>query len=233
MSLSSAYLLYHPRLRASPDCGYRVFEEPVNKRRRYNDEPDPDLEVVVEDEVFRVNSYDLMAASHVFASMLEKAMCESMDGRIVLEGKSNEEFQTLLEYISVRRSCAAPRITRDNIEFLLKWSYEYEMTGLAAQCVQYIKDEASGEDIVGIISRMGLEFQYKLKDLLEVAEKKLAADLYTYQNEIVQLADTPAIMCTTLPDAYVQRIGASAELVDGWRGSEMHFAFGDERMECI
>ena len=58
-------------------------EEPMKKKRRYSRERD--LEVVVEGEVFRAHSHDLMVASDVFATTLQANWCESEQGRISLE----------------------------------------------------------------------------------------------------------------------------------------------------
>ena len=88
---SSWYIVGIPSFNS--DIAAMADLEPSKKKRRFWREPD--LEALVEDEVFHVHSHDLMSVSDVFATMLENDMRENEETRIVLAGKTKEEFRTL------------------------------------------------------------------------------------------------------------------------------------------
>merc|ERR1719287_107665 len=94
--------------------------EPTAKRRRYSREPDLDVEV--EGEIFKVSACVLMLASDVFAQMLECGLRESQEGRIVLPGKSKEEFREVLTHLTPRGGAAPPPIKAEHVPFLLRWA---------------------------------------------------------------------------------------------------------------
>jgi len=173
--------------------------EPARKRQRFSREPD--LEVLVEGEVFHLHSHDLMVASDVFAGMLENEMRESEAGRIVLEGKSQEEFRTLLKYICVTRGEATPDIKKDNVELLLKWADEYQITGLLARCEKFLTKELrkNPKDLPG---RLGLAVEYNLLDLQREATTYIAEDVFKYRNDLLRFATSPSIMQAVLPKLY-------------------------------
>ena len=148
-----------------------------------------------------MHSRDLMGASDVFANMLESDMREGEEGQIALPGKSKEEFQTLMQYISVAYGGATPYpdIKKDNVQLLLKWADEYQMAGLRSRCKKSLKNEIRGYCEKGLVGRLHLAAEYKLEDLQEKASKQLAGRIFKYRCEAAQLIDDPSIMKVLLP----------------------------------
>ena len=110
--------------------------EPPSRRSRYS--LDADVDVVLEGETVRVHSYTLMAASEVFAKMLQSGMQESESGRIVLKDKARKDFETLLQHIDLRFGALPPPITTENLRTLLSFAREYEITGLKCRCEKFL-----------------------------------------------------------------------------------------------
>ena len=175
-------------------------EEPMKKKRRYSRERD--LEVVVEGEVFRVHSHDLMVASDVFATMLQSDMCESEQGRISLEGESKDEFCTLLRYICSKGGAALPDINKQTCEVLLKWADKYQINGLIERCEQFLKNEMCGDGKKDVLGGLRLAIEYKLVGLQQIAAGSLASDLFKYRHDLVHFAENPAIMQIVLPKLF-------------------------------
>lgn len=175
-------------------------EGPAKKKSRYSREPD--LEVVVEEEVFRVHSRDLMAASDVFASMLENGMRESEAGQVLLEGKSKEEFRTLLKYICVERGEAFPEIQTKNVELLLKWADEYQITGLVSRCEKFLMAELCECGEKDVVGRLHLAIEYQLVVLRDEAAKMLADRIFQHRHDVLQFVENPSVMRVLLPQMY-------------------------------
>lgn len=176
--------------------------EPSKKKRRFSREPD--LEVVVEDEVFRVHSRDLMSASDVFATMLENDMRESKEARIVLAGKTKEEFRTLLKYICNEHGEAPADVKKEHVEQLLKWGDEYQISGLVSRCEKFLTQEIrkacyGGHQRDMVVARLSLAIEFELADLQKAAASHIANRVYEYRNDVMQFADHPSIMQTVLP----------------------------------
>ena len=104
---------------------------------------DADVDVVLEGKTVRVHSHTLMAASDVFAKMLQSGMKESESGRIILKGKAPEDFRTLLQHIDLRFGASPPPIKRKNLGTLLSFAREYEMTGLKCRCDKFLANLVS------------------------------------------------------------------------------------------
>eukprot|EP00929_Paragymnodinium_shiwhaense_P080060 TRINITY_DN41731_c0_g1_i2.p1 TRINITY_DN41731_c0_g1~~TRINITY_DN41731_c0_g1_i2.p1 ORF type:complete len:310 (+),score=55.55 TRINITY_DN41731_c0_g1_i2:47-976(+) len=175
-----------------------MAEGPVQKKRRYTLEPD--LEVVVQDEVFPVHSRDLMAASDVFATMLETNMKESEEGKIVLQGKDKEEFRVLLTHITLARGGGEPaKITGDSVNTLLKWADEYQINGLTRRCEKFLQITLAKCKKEDVMAKLDLATEYNLEGLKEAVANKMGDDIYEYRNILAKFLDNDKIMRTVLP----------------------------------
>ena len=85
-------------------------EMPAAERPRYSEVLEPDLEIEVEGEVFRMHSFVLMYQSPVFATMLKAGMRENQEGRIKLEGKKKVEFAEFLRQLQTLKVRKLPSI---------------------------------------------------------------------------------------------------------------------------
>jgi len=194
-----------------------------SKRRRYSREPD--LEVLVEDEVFHVHSMTLMSASDVFAKMLESNMRETLDGRITLEGKSKKEFRLLLAHIGPAYGAAPPDMAVADVPVLVRWADEYQIHGLTARCDEnlcsgvawyerhllelrrkhpWIGDSVSIPDAVAevLAERLELASKYKFAKTTESLSRELAQDVKKYSGILKQFSDNPTVMSIVLPAMY-------------------------------
>jgi hypothetical protein len=61
------------------------------------------------------------------------------------------------------RNC---KIKKDNVELLLKWGGEYQITGPVACCEKYLKGELKDNGVEDVIAQLSLEIEYKLVGLL-------------------------------------------------------------------
>ena len=67
-----------------------------------------DVEVELEGGLLQVHSHVLMAASEVFARMLQSGMQEAQSGRIVLKEKPLDDFKVVLEHLDLRGGSLPP-----------------------------------------------------------------------------------------------------------------------------
>ncbi|OLQ13157.1 LON peptidase N-terminal domain and RING finger protein 1 [Symbiodinium microadriaticum] len=110
--------------------------EPVPKRARFSMEPD--VEVELDGGVLQVHSHVLMAASEVFANMLQSGMQEAQSGRIVLKEMALDDFKVVLKHLDLRGGSLPPPITEDNLELLLENADEYQILGLKERCQNFL-----------------------------------------------------------------------------------------------
>lgn len=176
-------------------------DEPARKRIRYSREAD--LDVVVEDETFRMCSFVLISASDVFAQMLESGMRESEEGRIRLEGKSKTEFQELRLHLDLRRGAAPPGVTDQNVQMLLRWADEYQIDGLTQRCEKFLLDKFG--DIFrkpDPVDTLRLAVEYRMQALQKKCSNVIAGDVYKYREALPQFSEEPTVMSIALPSLF-------------------------------
>lgn len=117
------------------------MDGPASKRRRYSLECDVEIEVA-NGETLQVHSHVLMTASEVFANMLTSDMQEARTGRILLKDKSKADLEEVLQHLDLRSGAGPPPVTDQNVEVLLQFADEYEVTGLRHRCISSMKELA-------------------------------------------------------------------------------------------
>ena len=144
------------------------MEEPAGKRARYSLQAD--VEVVVDDGTALVHSQVLMSASEVFTNMLQSNMLEASSGRIILKEKTLQGFKQVLKHLDLRGGAAPPDVTTDNVELLLQYADEYQMTGLKARCDKFLQD-LCGKQAEYVLD---LSNTYNLTEAKQAATRQLA-----------------------------------------------------------
>eukprot|EP01062_Namystynia_karyoxenos_P073336 TRINITY_DN70138_c0_g1_i1.p1 TRINITY_DN70138_c0_g1~~TRINITY_DN70138_c0_g1_i1.p1 ORF type:complete len:391 (+),score=79.83 TRINITY_DN70138_c0_g1_i1:75-1175(+) len=138
---------------------------------------EPDLDVEVEGEVFRVFSQTMARASPVWHSMLESGMSEST-GRIVMEGKSKRVFQLVLGFIDpffCTEQGAGPQVTAENVGELLSWAEEFDIALLRARCEHFLISELEHtEHIPFVVGHLHLAQRHRLPLLRKRGAEKIA-----------------------------------------------------------
>ena len=145
-----------------------AMEEPPGKRTRYSLQADVD--VVLGDGAVQVRSHVLVSASEVFASMLQSNMLEASSGRIILKEKTLQGFKQVLKHLDLRGGAAPPDVTTDNVELLLQYADEYQMTGLKARCDKFLQD-LCGKQAEYVLD---LSNTYDLTEAKQAATRQLA-----------------------------------------------------------
>ena len=120
------------------------------------------MEVELEGGTVAVHSHVLMAASDVFARMLQSDMQEAHSGRIVLKDKKLEDFKLVLEHLDVRGGALPPPIKRDKLELMLEYADEYQISGLKDRCQSFLQR----------LSKTEPEYVLRLADQYELNEAK-------------------------------------------------------------
>ncbi|CAE8616844.1 unnamed protein product [Polarella glacialis] len=119
----------------------------------------PDVEVLVEGEVFQAHSQVLMIASPVFAAMLTSGMQEGQTQKIDLVGKKAAEFSVFLKIVY---PCRGRLVDAGNVDFLLEWFEEYQLgSNMKEECEeQLLKMTCSFPRLLQAF-KFGLKAQYK------------------------------------------------------------------------
>jgi len=157
--------------------------EPAAKRPRVSSasgfSADTDLQVVVEDEVFHVHSLVLMLVSPVFKNMLCGNLVESQEGKITLHEKDKEEFRVFLTAIM---PASTFELTAANVEFLVRWTDEYQVEGLKTKCEEFLMTEEPA-------SVASLEFasKFHLERLQKRCSEEIKRDVKKYMDELIRL----------------------------------------------
>eukprot|EP00931_Biecheleriopsis_adriatica_P047474 TRINITY_DN27371_c0_g1_i1.p1 TRINITY_DN27371_c0_g1~~TRINITY_DN27371_c0_g1_i1.p1 ORF type:complete len:318 (-),score=71.91 TRINITY_DN27371_c0_g1_i1:24-950(-) len=214
------------------------------KRRRYSREPD--LEVVVEGHVFRISAYVLMAASDVFAGMLESGMRESKEGQIVLDGKRKEDFSIVMQHLSLSGGAAPPEITEETVQVLLAWADEYQMDGLKERCERFLLSRDFHKPKV-VQDGLTSAIRYNLESLRDRCVTSIADSIFVHRGALIEYLHDASVMSVLLPKVY-QAVGLqlpeqladpgkltvevlwplvirAVEAMYGWRGLEENQAY--------
>merc|ERR1719356_1476444 len=87
-----------------------------------------DVEVVVEDEVFKEHSGAMVISSPVFSAMLRSSMQEGKTKRITLVKKLKEEYRLFRPFMLPRCiNAESQQVSVKNVDVLLPWFHEYQM----------------------------------------------------------------------------------------------------------
>jgi len=132
---------------------------------------DQELAVVLDgnpEEKVMVNPAVLILASPVFKSMLTQDMAEKERGVIELKGKDPEEFKVLMSFL-MPASSRQQKITQENVDFLLRWTDEYCIESIRAECVDFVKKLPPTVDRVLQAHTFGMKdhFDFCVRQLLE------------------------------------------------------------------
>lgn len=116
-----------------------------------------EIEVVFDqsEEAVVVKAAVLTMASPVFDRMLCQEMQENKSGRIILKGKDPKEFETLVSFL-LPGSSRLQKVTTENVDFLLKWSDEYCIDALKAECLEFVKTQPASVKGVHLASTYGM-----------------------------------------------------------------------------
>jgi len=117
------------------------------------------VQVVVEDAIFEEPSIILTSASPVFLTMLTREMQEAETGTIRLTDKSKSEFEVLMKFLRPR-TARSMRIDIQNVDFLLKWSDEYQMEDLKKESEEFLMGLPCTEDRLLQAHQLSLRRQY-------------------------------------------------------------------------
>ncbi|CAK9068109.1 unnamed protein product [Durusdinium trenchii] len=144
------------------------MESPL-KRARFSLQSDVEVEVA-DGETVLVHSYVLMSASEVFAKMLQSdVFMEAQTGRIVLKGKTREELQEVLKHLDLRNGAAPPPVTDQNVELLVRFADEYQVTGLRDRCISAMKVLAKKK----MFRYLKLSIKYNMPDIVKLCVQHL------------------------------------------------------------
>eukprot|EP00930_Biecheleria_cincta_P060771 TRINITY_DN46377_c0_g1_i1.p1 TRINITY_DN46377_c0_g1~~TRINITY_DN46377_c0_g1_i1.p1 ORF type:complete len:300 (-),score=52.53 TRINITY_DN46377_c0_g1_i1:158-1033(-) len=162
---------------------------------------EPDVEVLVEDETFKLHSYPLMKASEVFHRMLSSDMQEGTMGRIELAGKSKTEFKEVLKFLEsgalIRGKPA--EVSANNVKVLLRWANEYMMDGLLWLCEDFLMKQDAG------LSELAEALRYGLERRKQQCVEHLTTDVVRIRRslqELGELCDDPELMAPLWPAVY-------------------------------
>lgn len=157
-------------------------QAPPAKRARFSLEPD--IEVVVEDTIFKVHSFVLMSQSPVFHRMLTSQLREAEEGRVSLPGKKKDEFQEFLRQLATPGSSAPPEVKPETAMWLMHWADEYEVDGLRARCEEAVMELPAG-------SFEALEFatKFRLENRRQQCLIEIARDIYPHRARLLELLD--------------------------------------------
>mmetsp|Transcript_65284 Transcript_65284/g.153701 ORF Transcript_65284/g.153701 Transcript_65284/m.153701 type:complete len:322 (+) Transcript_65284:42-1007(+) len=146
---------------------------PPAKRPRYTWEED--VEVECDDEIIKVHSHVMMAASEVFVRMLQTDMKEARTGRIVLPGKSSEGFKEVLKHLDLRGGAEPPPVTAKNLDLLLRFSDEYQVVGLKFRCMSWMRTKVDSRPV----DMLRLANAYDVPDVACLAARSLLENIAT------------------------------------------------------
>lgn len=150
------------------------------KRRRFSIEPDVQIEVG--DEIFRVHSYVLMSQSSVFHQMLSGGMCEATSGRISLAGKSKLEFKEFLRHLQCPGSSAPPEIEPNVAKWLVRWADEYDVSLLKKRCEEALVDQFDTSwDDLELATKFGLE------RLRRACLQNISSDPFPHRSRLLEI----------------------------------------------
>ncbi|CAE7943656.1 LONRF1, partial [Symbiodinium necroappetens] len=125
---------------------------------------------VANGETVLVHSYVLMSASEVFTRMLQsEVFLEAQTGRIVLKDKTREEIQEVLKHLDLRNGAEPPPVTDQNVELLVRFADEYQVTGLRERCISAMKVLAKQK----MIRYLKLAIKYNMPDIVELCVQHL------------------------------------------------------------
>mmetsp|Transcript_123992 Transcript_123992/g.246900 ORF Transcript_123992/g.246900 Transcript_123992/m.246900 type:complete len:364 (+) Transcript_123992:99-1190(+) len=160
---------------------------PPPKRPRFSIEPD--VEVEVEDEVFRVHSYVLMSQSSVFHQMLSSGMREASTGRISLAGKSKAEFQEFLCHLQNPGCGVAPEIEPSVAKWLVGWADEYQVTPLKKRCEETLVENSrhGSKDW----DNLELSTKFNLENLRKASLLNIGRDIFPHRNRLLEILKQP------------------------------------------
>eukprot|EP00438_Fugacium_kawagutii_P006894 Skav202434 [mRNA] locus=scaffold2070:69222:70729:+ [translate_table: standard] len=79
-----------------------------------------------------------MSVSEVFDAMLQSGFKETQTGRIILKDKTKADLEEVLRHLDLRGS-APPPVTNDNVELLLEFADQYQVTVLRNRCTSFIE----------------------------------------------------------------------------------------------
>eukprot|EP00438_Fugacium_kawagutii_P007775 Skav210425 [mRNA] locus=scaffold1573:407495:408481:+ [translate_table: standard] len=158
-----------------------MAESPL-KRPRFSFAEDVVLELA-DGETIHVHSHVLMAASEVFATMLQSEMQEAQTGRILLKDKTRSELEEVLKHLDLRGGALPPPITRENVEVLLQFADEYQITGLRDRCIPLMKELSEYE----AFHFLRVSSRFKVPEVIRFCIQKL---LEHYVEEAREEVDT-------------------------------------------
>ena len=139
------------------------------KRPRFSLQSDVEVEAA-DGEIVLVHSYVLMSASEVFTRMLQsEVFLEAQTGRIVLKDKTREEIQEVLKHLEGRNGAEPPPVTDQNVELLVRFADEYQVTGLRERCISAMKVLAKQK----MIRYLKLAIKYNMPDIVELCVQHL------------------------------------------------------------
>ncbi|XP_014203943.1 protein maternal effect lethal 26-like [Copidosoma floridanum] len=145
-----------------------------------------DLELVVDDKVFKVHKNILSVRSKVLCKMIETEMVEKKTGTIKLEQWDGVVVEQLLNYIYT--DTCDMTITPFK---LFQLSHYLDITPLEEMCKWHLKCNINVQNIVQILE-LANEDQYELSDLKTAAEKfvksneAILAKESTYVNYLIK-----------------------------------------------
>eukprot|EP00928_Gymnodinium_smaydae_P100216 TRINITY_DN9785_c0_g1_i1.p1 TRINITY_DN9785_c0_g1~~TRINITY_DN9785_c0_g1_i1.p1 ORF type:complete len:254 (-),score=47.26 TRINITY_DN9785_c0_g1_i1:181-891(-) len=126
-----------------------------------------DLEVIVEDVTFKESSAVMALSSPVFSAMLRSSMREGKMKIIRLEQKAAEEYAMFREYFKPR-AINAHVMTIEDVDKLLPWFHEYQMSFMLHECEELLlREEAT-------VKRMHQAYKYGLKRQYERCTEAVA-----------------------------------------------------------
>lgn len=104
-----------------------------------------------------------MAASEVFTKMLTSDMKEAQSGRILLKDKTKDQLTEVLNHLDLRNGAEPPPVTEKNVELLVQFADEYEVTGLRHRCIAFLKKQTETKRC----AYLELACKYNLPEIIE------------------------------------------------------------------
>jgi hypothetical protein len=181
-----------------PPYGEHKDEEAVSIEMELNVSPalkrtrkfsiEPDVEVEVEGEVFRVHSYVLMSQSSVFSKMLSSEMLEATSGRILLTRKSKVEFKEFLSHLQNPVNSALSNMDPKMAEMLVVWADEYDIVTLKKTCEEALMKDCQSKDDW---RNFELATKFNMKKMRRRSLRKIVIEIFKSRNHLLEILEQP------------------------------------------
>lgn len=200
---------------------YKLLSDDLGKM--LGSQENTDLELKVDNNVFKVHKCVLAARSNVLAKMIESDMIEKNTGEIILNERDPVAVKEMLVYIY----SGICDLTKEPYE-LLKLADYFELIELKERCKEFLMCNVNFKNVVNILAVLDL-YQDDLNDLRDVTQKFINSNepLLAIDSEFQEYLSSN-LTIKNLP--FVTKMSYTYKLKDLWNSIIQFFSNKSEEL---